>query len=272
MKQTKIILRLALASAKFFSQFAAVCAEVFCRHSFGIRYTNQLILSFVIFCIYAAIARLLNGGTSLLMCAFLVIYFVLLCYHLISMSGRQSSHVHSYSAGSPWPFLKSFELGSIKQDLFIEPLSILIPGMILYEHDPALGAWLDVAAVSLFVKRAISKWNNWHHILDVLDTRVEGERLNEAVRERSAPRARSTSGHAPVSAGQAAEPEQFVTAQSLDGHFDNLDPGLRGLLEDANDYNADPVPYESPEPEFYEPPTPTVGPLDHLPRITSSRR
>jgi hypothetical protein len=206
MKQTKIISKLALASAKIFYRYLAVGAEVFCRHSFGVRYVNELAIGFVIFFFYAATIGNAIPRRFPFLEIYLDCYLVLVCYHVISIFRRRNQIVHSHSAGLPWPFWRHLNVKPLVLDLLLEPGSLLLIGILIFRWDGALAVWLQLSALSLFVKRAISEWFRWHHLMDVLDTRIEGEMLNETVRARTAPRSRTVASNTtPVTAGQITE-------------------------------------------------------------------
>lgn len=55
MPQTKTISKWALASAKIAYQLLAVSAEVFCRHSFGVRYAGHLVAGLLSCCLYTVL-------------------------------------------------------------------------------------------------------------------------------------------------------------------------------------------------------------------------
>jgi hypothetical protein len=270
MRQIKTISKWALASAKFLYRFLAVSAEVLCRHTFGIRYATDLLISLGVFILYAFVAQSLNRNGSPIIGPYLICYSALVCFHLVSTCKRRVPSVHSYSTGHSWPFWKYLMVNPTLLDFIVEPGCIFLAGILLFSRDPALAFWLQLSALCLFAKRSVVGWTRWYHLLDVLDTRIEGEKLNEAVRERTASRARTASGHTPVSAGQAPEQNQPRNPQSLDGIFNNLDPALRRLL--SNDGGRVPNASTRTAPEQNQPQGTTGGPLDHLPRIKSNRR
>jgi hypothetical protein len=269
MPQIKTISKWALASAKVFYRYLAVSAEVFCRHTFGIRYMNDIVVSFLIFFIYATVVGCFGQIKSPFLNFYLGCYFALVCFHIVSMLRRQNSSVHSYSSGAPWPFWHRFCAKPMVVDLILEPGFLLVVGLLLVSHDDALAIWFQLSALSLFFKRAVSSWKKWHHLMDVLDTRVEGEQLNEAVRQRTVPRARAATGAIPVSMGQASEPPQSQLPQSHEQIFGNLDPALRQIITPANstapNSNSRASQSNSGSHEY-------GGPLAHLPRIKSPRR
>ena len=268
MKQTKIISKWVLASVKIFYRFLAVSAEVFCRHTFGVRYVNDLLISFGIFLLFVFTVGSLSGNKSPFLKIYLALYSVLICYHIVSMFRRQNQAVHSHSIGSPWPFWRHLNLKPMLLNLLVEPGCVWLIGYSLFSRDEVLSLWIQLSALSLLAKRAISEWNKWHHLMDVLDTRIEGERLNEAVRERSAPRARTTSGTTPVSAGQAPEQPRPPGEHSLDSIFGNLDPALRRIFTPSS---AEPVSNPSRPVGGNQSQPGSGGPLAHLPRIKSPR-
>ena len=271
MKQTKIISKLALASAKIFYRYLAVSAEVFCRHSFGVRYVNDLLIGLGIFYLYAATIGRVVPRTFPFLEIYLDSYFVLVCYHIISMFRRRNQAVHSHSSGQPWPFWRHLNVKPLVLDLLLEPGSLLLAGFLIFRWDGALAVWLQLSAICLFVKRTISEWFRWHHLMDVLDTRIEGEMLNETVRARTAPRSRTAaSGATAVTAGQITEPPRSQNPRSLEQIFSSIDPALRRLLTNANGHRPNASPRTAPERP--QPRSGTGGPLDHLPRIKSARR
>jgi len=261
---------LVLASAKFLFRYLAVSAEAICRHSFGIRYSNALAIGFAVYFFYATLIQSLREVRSPYLDVYLVSYCLLFVYHILSMCWQRPQSIHSYSTGLPWSFWQPFHIKPMLLDLVVEPGCILLVGILLFPHDQALAIWLQLSAISLCVKRSMVRWNGWQHLLDVLDTRIEGERLNETVRERSAPRARTTAGHAPVSAGQPSAQNQPSAPQSLDGIFNNLDQGLRRLITTDNGQYSNPTTHTSSGQN--SPNSATGGPLGHLPRIKSPRR
>jgi len=99
-----------------------------------------------------------------------------------------------------------------------------------------LATWLAVSGFCLFVKNAISQWRRYFHLLDVVDSRIEGEQISDAVRRHTAPPPRAAGGSNPVMAAeQPAQPPQ-----PLERIFSNLDAALKNLF--STDGQNSPVP------------------------------
>ena len=101
---------MSLASAKIAYRLLAISAEVFCRHSFGVRYIGHLVAGLLSCCLYTMVMDICASvkGSPLLP-FYLSVYFCLVLYHLVSMARRGHAGVHSQSNGVPWIFSLRYE-------------------------------------------------------------------------------------------------------------------------------------------------------------------
>ena len=268
MPQIKTISRWALASAKIAYQLLAISAEVFCRHSFGVRYIGHLVAGLLSCCLYTMVMEsgAYEKGSPLLP-FYLSVYFGLVFYHLFSMARRGYAGVHSQSNGVPW-ILGNIDAAQISAGQFfksciLESGLLFILGLIISPFDRPLSAWLTGSGISHFVKGAIAAWKFRSRVLDALDARIEGGRISGAVRDNSSPNSTHTQATAAPVTGQPQH-QQNRTMREI---INNLDPALRRIISGQN--------LNPPQNERQANPQTArryhAGPLGTLPRITSNR-
>ena len=192
MPQIKTISKWALNSAKIAYQLLAISAEVFCRHSFGVRYIGHLVAGLFSCCVYTMVigAGASEKGSPLLP-FFLLAYFCLVFYHLLSMLRRGYAGLHSQSNGVPWILgnidAAQISVGQLFKSSILESSLLFVLGLIVSPFDTPLSAWLIGSGISHFVKSAIAAWKFRSRVLDALDARIEGGRISGAVRDNSSP-------------------------------------------------------------------------------------
>jgi hypothetical protein len=250
MRHIRTILKWLLPSVKIAHQMLAVSAEVFLRHSFGVRYVGYLVAGFFSCCLYTLLIGLTGLGEKIpFLKWYLAAYFVLVSYHIFCFFGRRNSVVHSQSTGVPWNVWSVRARESQIFQLLAEPSFIAITGLIVLPFDAPLAVWLLGCGLCHFIKGATGLWNRWNRLHDALDARLEGERMSEAVREYHAPRSRQDQPSTVV-VSHSGETQHNRPMRDIVG---NLDPALRRLMSDEN------LSQERPH---------HAGPLEHLPRIT----
>jgi hypothetical protein len=256
-----------LPSAKWAYKLSAVCAEAFCRHSFGQRYAPWLLGSFLFcFAITSLFRAVAPEQTSRLLDIYLLTFFILTLFHLGSMWRPRALPTHTYSTGRSWSFWRRLQIPYSVVQTVVEPGLHVLAGLLVFREDNLLSLWLQLAGFSLFVKEVIGNWRRRNRLFDALDARAEGERMNEAIRRHTAPQ---TAGERVASAVVAAQQEQAPPAP-LAQIVRNLDPGLRRLIEPPNPNIRTQAPYAQPQntpsPRRYQ-----AGPPGTLPRVTSRK-
>ena len=270
----KDTLKWALPSAKIAYKMTATNAEAFCRHSFGQRYAPSLIGSFL-FCF--AFTSLMRAAAperaSRLLDIYLMTFFILLLFHLSRMWRPRAVPSHSYANGQSWPIWRRLPIRNSLVQSLVEPGLHAVAGLLVFPVDKLLFLWLEFSGICLFVKELIGKWKRRSRILDALDARAEGERMNTAIRQQTAPQSAGEGAASPVVAAQPAQ----SPPNSLTQIARNLDPALQRLIAtpERRAPTQPPANSEVARPrQLVTRPSHTryhAGPLGTLPRITSKR-
>ena len=268
MPQTKTISKWALASAKIAYQLLAISAEVFCRHSFGVRYIGHLVAGLLSCCLYTMVMESgVSEKGSPLLPGYLFVYLCLVLYHLVSMARRGHAGVHSQSTGIPW-ILRNVDAAHMTAGQFfgsfiVESGIVFVFGLIVSPFDLPLSIWLIGSGISHFVKGAIAAWKFRNRVLDALDARIEGGHISEAVRNNSSPNSTHTQATAAPVTGQPQH-QQNSTLREI---ISNLDPALRRIISGLDSNSPQTERQANPQtPRRYH-----AGPLGTLPRIVSNR-
>jgi hypothetical protein len=265
MRHKKTISKFALASAKVIFNLLAVSAEIAVRSNFGVRYAGTLLAGYFLFVFYMLAVQGVSQKNLPFLDLYLVFLSVRLVGHLIKMCQSQSRIVHSLSSGTSWSLWQSLTVKLWLVQLVFEPGLLILVGWLIQPRDQALASWLVASAGCLFVKNSIFQWKQYFHLLDVVDSRIEGEQMSEAVRRHTAPPPRAAGGVNPVMAAE----QPPLPPQPLERIFNNLDQTLRNLFStDAQNPSAAPASQRS---ENSQTQKHDDGPLGHLPRITSRR-
>src|ERR1039458_8035729 len=223
----KIILKWLLPSAKLACKLMAVSAEVFCRHSFGLRYGLWLIGSFLLCFGYTGLVGMANPGVTWhLLDFYLSIFLLLLLFHVVGLCRQRPPLRDSYSTGQSWQFWQRIGFSQNTVHLVFEPGLHVLVGVILFPFDHSLSVWLQTAGVCLFIKEIIVQWQEYEHLLDALDSRVEGERMSQAVRRYTTPQSGGEQPVNPVTPVQPARHPGSPGAQCVR----DLDPALRRMM------------------------------------------
>ena len=266
MKHLKTILKWALPSIKAAYNLLATNAEVFCRHSFGQRYAASLLGSFFFCFVTMALLRAVEPeNSSSVIDVYLLIYFILVLYHLGCM-WRPRATIHSYSGGQSYEFWNGLGVNPVLIKTFFEPLIFALAGVLIYPANRLLSAWLQVAGFCMCVKEVISYWKYSNRVRDAVDARLEGERISGGVRQRTNPQ---SGGEPRVSPVVPVEQGQAPTS-SIEQIYSRLDPALLQLMFSPNPNRTNTPPIarnvNRPNPQRYH-----AGPLGTLPRISSRR-
>ena len=265
MRHTKTISKYVLASAKVIFNLLAVCAEIAVRSNFGVRYFGKLLAGYLLFVLYMLAVQSVEQNDSHFLDLYFVFFSVRLISHLIKMCQSQSRIVHSHSSGMSWSLWHSLTEKLWLVQLVFEPGLLILVGWLIQPRDQPLASWLVASGGCLFVKNSIFQWKRYFHLLDVVDSRIEGEQMSEAVRRHTAPPPRAAGGVNPVMAAE----QPPLPPQPLERIFNNLDQTLRNLFStDAQNPSAPPTGQRS---ENSQTQKHDDGPLGHLPRITSRR-
>lgn len=239
MNPIDVTLKWALPSAKLVWRLMAVSAELLCRHSFGHRYKAALIGSFGLALVYGALnSAACPHHPSRYFGVYLWLHFILLCVHFAGPFRRHAHPLHSYSTGQSWPLWGRLPIAPNVVQLVGEPVLVVLLGALFYPVDIALSVWLQIAGLSLFAKELIGQWRQRNRLLDTLDARVDGERLNATVRRHTAPEAEPGRIPTPVTTVQTAAPDRLPLAQIAQ----RLDPALQRLM--TTDHARRPAPVQ----------------------------
>lgn len=244
----------------------AINAEVFCRHSFGRRYAPSLMAS-LLFCVASfGLFHLANpNGASTLLDTYLLIFFILVLFHIASM-WRRRAILHSYFNGLSWPIWERSGIHSGIVQLLCEPSLHVLAALLIGRECALLSGWLLVAGICLFVKEAITRWKHRNRVIDSIDARLEGERISGEVRRQTAPHSGAEQPGSPVVPVEQAQLPPSTVGQI----YSRLDPALQRLLSprDQNSQRASAAtrPASRQGARRYH-----AGPLGTLPRITSRR-
>jgi len=230
MNHLKIILKWVLPNVKFAYNMLAVSAEVFCRHSFGARYTPAMLAGFIFcFLTMTIVCGIDPDKSSPAIGVYLFIYFVLLIYHGVKM-WLPRAVTHSQSSGLSWAFWGRITVFPALVRILLEPAIHVLVGVALHPMSVLLSDWLIFAGICLAIKEFISFWKHWNRVLDSSDARIEGERITSGVRRYSAPR---SGGDQRVSHVAAVEQAQ-APADSIQQIYSRLDPALQQLVAMPN--------------------------------------
>lgn len=194
---------------------------------------------------------------------YVLTFFCLVIYHIWKMFCTPAGRVHSESSGTSCQFWQRIGLTPTVAQLIAEPGITFLAGLLIFRLDSALGLWLQLAGLSLCVKEVVNKWRGWNRFLDALDSRIEGGRMNTAIREHNSPPA---AGLYPVNPATHPPAHTWDNA-STDTAYRNLDPALRRLMSPPNRgvSGGTQANVSSKARRFHG------GPLGHLPRIKSTR-
>lgn len=206
----------------------ATSAEAFCRYSFGKRYVPWIIASFLFCSAFTGLMQFADlQRPAPLMGLYLFAFFILVLFHIAFLCRPSRVSIHSQSCGKSWPLWQRFTRSERKTQALIEPAVHIIASIIVLKADQLLSMWLLAAGLCLFAKEAITGWNQHIGLLDTVDARIEGERMNTAVRgTTSAPNSGDQTA-TPVVAAQRTQQQQ---QNSLPQIIRNLDPALRRMI------------------------------------------
>jgi hypothetical protein len=230
MNHLKIISKWVLPSVKIAFKMLAVSAEVFCRHSFGRRYLPTMLGGF--FCCFAALNLFRMAVPQVfpaLIDIYLLIFFVLVLYHLTQMWCQRPT-IHSYSTGQSWEFWSRHNFNSNLVSTLVEPLLNVLVGLLLMPANVLLSVWLQLAGGCLFIKELLAYWQFRNRVLDSMDARLEGERIGTGVRQQTAPQRGREPRVAPVVTAGPTLP----SANSIQQIYSRLDPALQQLVATPN--------------------------------------
>ncbi len=246
MKHLRTILKWALPSVKFAYKMLAVSAEVFCRHSFGRRYTPTLLASF--FCSFLFLSLYRSAAPQpcpALIDIYLLIFFILVLFHIVRV-WRPRATMHSYSNGHSWEFWSRHNFNPSTVKILIEPLINVVAGVVLLPANALLSVWLLLSGACLFIKELLSYWQLRNRVLDSMDARLEGERIGTGVRQQTAPQGDREQRLNPVVAAAPAIAPAMPAANSIQQIYSRLDPALQQLVATPNQNRPNPPAPNSP--------------------------
>ena len=267
MEQLKTILKFHFRSAKIGFKMLAVSAEVFCRHSFGRRYAPTLLASFL--CCYVVLCLLLppmmRHQYSTLINVYIYIYLFLVLYHIGSM-WRRRANTQSYSNGQSWEFWQRLNVNPILVKILLEPLMVVLIGLLLFPANNLLSIWLQLGGVCLFIKEFLAYLEFGNRVLDSVDARLEGERIGTGVRQHTTPQA---AGGQQINPVLPVEPDP-APVSSIEQIYARLEPALQRLMgspsQDSPNTSAANHRVEPQNSRRHH-----AGPLGTLPRMTYKR-
>jgi hypothetical protein len=208
----------------------AVSAEVFCRHSFGRRYVPTLLASFFCCFMFLSLCRgVVPQLCPTLISIYLLIFFILVLFHIVR-TWRPGPIIHSYSNGQSWEFWSRRNINPNIVKILVEPLTIVLAGLVLMPANSLLSVWLLLSGACLFIKELLSYWQLRNRVMDSMDARLEGERIGTGVRQQTVPQADRELRANPVVAAAPAQPP----ANSIQQIYARLDPALQQLVATPN--------------------------------------
>jgi len=222
-----------LISVKIAYKMLAVSAEVFCRHSFGPRYTPSLVAGFLFcFLTMTLVSAFDPLKSSPVISLYLFIYFVLAVYHIFKM-WRPRAAAHSYSSGLSWGFWERLNVSPTFIKILFEPAIQVLVGVVMLPVSRLLSNWLIFAGICLATKEFLTFWRQWNRVLDSSDARIEGERITTGVRRYTTPQTGREQRAGQVTAVEQAQPP----ANSIQQIYSRLDPALQQLVATPNQNN-----------------------------------
>lgn len=172
-------LRLLYALFYAFCDWFAVTLEVFIRRDFGERYFN-LVRLYIASWLFGAVtwtgSIFLRGNRWDSLLSFAQFAFLALCvFHYVHIRQRNSRGIlwHSRSFGVshldgliPW-----FDDWTLYR--FIEPALFFALGLPVLLLHRALGAWLLIASVAMFIKNNLTYAQERERLLDIIDAKID---------------------------------------------------------------------------------------------------
>jgi len=157
---------------------APTTIEVFLHHRFGARSGKALLKAFLLLLVVYLVS--VHGGPPAsvpLFPGFLFAYIIVATGHWLTSRFRPIQHIHSHSTGEPWPLWRQLRVETATVQRYFEPALCGLIAAIVAPLDPALGYWLFLATLALFIKEQVSRARRRARRLDALDSRIETERL-----------------------------------------------------------------------------------------------
>lgn len=192
----------------------------FTRKDFGERYFGffNLLFGYTVIANFAFLGNFLGVATghkfSWLMVLFWLGFIAVSLYHraVIARRNKRGQEWHSMYIGESW--LTSLPLPCSREKIFklVEPGLVFLAGLIFWKISGAVGIWLMISGLSLFVNNHLVFWFERQAFLDVIDARIEARYMSGAVQGKPA---KQTGG--------------FVLAES-NIQMIRRDPGLQNIF------------------------------------------
>jgi len=164
-------MRSVVGSFAFVAQVGAVSVEVFLHKRIGQRYCRlQAFMVVALGMIYAGLWQL-QGYDQRPFVMFLVAFVIAAVMAQVAafIRGRRGDHEHTQYSG--WPLI--LREASAHREVFfkqvVEPLLVLVIGMLVNDENRPLGVWLMFAAACLFVSNSLSRLAQKRRVDDMRD-------------------------------------------------------------------------------------------------------
>lgn len=184
--------KLFTAVASILLGWVSVSVEMFIRHSFGERYISAIRMLFALGMLWGFSVLtgsvLTNGLMNIVAWAMVGLYL----FHRWGIRRRNQRGIewHSFTFGISWlellqgitPKPLAFILDDWNTYRFTEPILAVALGMWFRSGiDPAVGLWLIVGGIALFLKNQLIYAEQYNRVLDIRDARIEQQHQSEAL-------------------------------------------------------------------------------------------
>lgn len=221
-------------------QTITVSVEVFIRYKMGERYMTiirSILLLFFFLLFTVSMDFFIDAFNTFLMGVFIATSLALSLVHAIKAKRRPSKNIeiHSYYNGIPLLQTLFPNQSETIVKTYIEPLFLLLLGVFLfvlgrYKIYPFYGIGLYITVVSLifFVKSQIEYSIGRSRYLDIIDKKIEGEMLKDAIQGKNAAETKGFSLPVPKTMKPAAR-------QNVEQMYRTLDPALQRLMSKSTE-------------------------------------
>jgi hypothetical protein len=167
---------------------APITLEVFLHHRFGARSGKSFVKAFLLL-VFIAATSMRSRPTAIvpLFPGFLFAYVIAAFCHWPISQGQQSEQIHSFSSGEPWLIWQRLPVSTTVVKRYFEPALCFLISCVISILDFALGHWLLLASIALFIKGQVLRARLRARRLDAFDNRAETERLAPRARPESEP-------------------------------------------------------------------------------------
>ena len=174
-------------------EFFSRSVEVFTRTSFGARYFDLLGASgagltlFIVTMIAASQLKENMQAGNVILGMYLLAYVIVASVHIWLAKHRKET-IHSRYSGEPflyrylckdiaWPRIEEHHV-----KLYVEPAAVFLLAMPVALLSPQLSLWLTFSSMCMFVRGQRALRASREHYLDIVDARLESERVADVIK------------------------------------------------------------------------------------------